>query len=254
MSDGVSLHPIEPALVHRYVEAVGGALPATAVVPVVPGWSEALVAAARRGYAGARRGEEAGANLVSAGLARALATVHPSFLLPGAGLTFWEARIDRGIGMLLRPPSRLFGEAGLAVPAARAMPIRLDAGGGTMGGAHVPARLMPQLRVLLAEREARLVRRLVEAELDAVPLFGLLLEAVAYADERGLGLYEALDVVVPDLPGANPPGAVVVGPDRRRLDPALRARLEEAAKPPKKPGLLARLFGRGGGGQEDVKT
>ncbi len=245
MSDGCSLHPIDPELVRRYVAAVGGALPAEALVVATtdPVWSERLLAKAGRGYEGALRGEEAAANTVSLGLARVLATAHPSFYLPGAGFSFWEARIDRGLGMLLRPPSRLFGEAGLETAAARAMPIRVDASGGGMGGAFVPARLVPRLRALLEEREARLVRRLVEAERDAVPLYALLLEAVAYADERGLGLYEAIDAIVPDVgaPEANPPGARIVAPDRKRLEPALRKRLEEAAKPPKPPGLLARL-------------
>ena len=250
MSDGTTLHPIDPELVHRYAAAVGGALPAEALVVATtdPVWSERLLERAARGYAGALRGEERGANAVSLGLAQVLATAHPTFYLPGAGFSFWEARIDRGLGMLLRPPSRLFGEAGLETAAARTMPIRLDAGGGAMGGAFVPARLVPRLRALLEERETRLVRRLVEAELDAVPLYGLLLEATAYADERGLGLYEAIDAIVPEAPEADPPGARLVAPDRKRLDPALRKRLEEAAKPPKQPGLLARLRKRGAGG------
>ena len=138
------------------------------------------------------------------------------------------------------------GEAGLVTRAARAMPIRLDLGAGMMGGAHIPARLVPDLQRLLEARTERLVRRLVEAELDGVAILGLWMEAAAYAAERGLGLYEALDVVVPEAPEADPPGARVLVPDRKRLDPALRRRLEEAAKPPKQPGLVARLLGRSG--------
>jgi hypothetical protein len=126
------------------------------------------------------------------------------------------------------------------------MPIRLDLGAGTMGGAHVPARLVPELRRQLEERAERLVRRLIEAELDGVAVLGLLLEATAYAEARGLGLYEALDVITPEAPEADPPGAVLLLPNRKRLDPALRRRLEEAAKPPKQPGLASRLFGRRG--------
>jgi hypothetical protein len=38
----------------------------------------------------------------------------------------------------------------------------------------------------------------------------------------------------------------LVIPDRKRLDRDLRARLEEAARPPREPGMLARLFRRGG--------
>ena len=248
MTDGTTLHPIDPEIVRRYVAAVGGELPVEAVIVATPDpvWGERLLARASRGFEAARRGEEGGANAVSLGLAQLLATAHPTYYLPGTGFSFWEARVDRGLGMLLRPPSRLFAEAGLPPAAARTMPIRLDAAGGAMGGAFVPARLVPQLRRLLEEREARLVRRLVEAELDAVPLYALLLDAVAYADERGLGLYEAIDAVVPAVPEADPPGARILVPDRKRIDPALRKRLEDAAKPPKKPGLLARLRQRRG--------
>lgn len=246
MAELTSLHPLDPDVVAGYVAAVTGAGEARALAPVDPAWAERLLGSARRGYEEARRGKEAGANAVSFGLARLLATAHPTFLLAGAGPTIWEARIDRGLGMLLRPPSRLFGEAGLETVAARAMPIRLDLGAGVMGGAYVPARLVPDLRRLLDERAERLVRRLIEAELDGVAVLGLLMEAAAYAGERGLGLYEAIDVIVPEAPEADPPGTRVLVPNRKRLDPLLRRRLEEAAKPPKQPGLAARLFGRRG--------
>lgn len=243
MSELTSVHPYDPETVAAYVAAVT-ATEAPAIHPRDPAWSERLVVRARRGFERARDGNEAGANAVSYGLAQTLATVHPTFLLAGAGPTIWEARIDRGLGMLMRPPSRLFGEAGLPTAAARAMPIRIDLGAGVMGGAHVPARLVPDLRRLLDERAERLVRRLVEAEQDGVAILGLLMEAAAYAGDRGLGLYEAIDVVTPEAPEADPPGAQLILPNRKRLDPALRRRLEEAAKPPKQPGLAARLFGR----------
>ena len=250
MAELSSVHPLDAEVVARYVAAVTGTGTGTgegrALVPADPAWGERLVVSARRGYGDACRGKEAGANAVSFGLAQLLATVHPTFLLVGAGPTIWEARVDRGLGMLLRPPSRLFGEAGLGTAAARAMPIRLDLGAGVMGGSYVPARLVPDLRRLLDERAERLVRRLIEAERDGVAILGLLMEAAAYAGDRGLGLYEAIDVIVPEAPAADPPGAQVLLPDRRRLDPALRRRLEEAAKPPKQPGLGARLFGRRG--------
>src|SRR3712207_5599918 len=141
--------------------------------------------------------------------------------------------------MLLRPPSRLFLDAGLGLRAARTMPIRLDLARGMMGGAFVPARLVPQLERLLEDRTARLLRRLTDAELDAVPVLGLMMEACAYARARDFGLFEAIDVVVPDAPEANPPGARVSAPDRKQLDPALRRRLEQAVKANKPPGLLA---------------
>lgn len=248
MSERASLHPLDPELVARYTRAVLGDLDPEAVAPSHPAWSRELIAAARRGYARALEGNELGANAVTYGLARALAAVHPTFYLPGAGLTQWEARIDRGAGMLLRPPSRLFGEFGLPIAAARTMPIRLDGHASSMGGAHVPARLVPGLQELLGTRETRLVRRLVDAEMDPAPIFATLLAATAYAHERGLGLYEALDVVLPEAPAMQPPGIQIVFLQDKQIDPELRKRLEEAAKPPKpakKPGLFARLLGRG---------
>ncbi len=244
MAELCTLHPLDLGLVTRYAQAVTGSETIRPLVPVDPAWGERTLTAAREGYARALVGSEAGANAVSYGLAQVLATTQPTFLLPGAGLTVWEARIDRGVGMLLRPPSRLFVDAGLAVPAARAMPIRLDLHRGLMGGAHVPARLVPDLTRLLETRTERLLRRLTEAELDAVAVLGLLLQACAYASERNLGLYEALDVITPEAPESMPPGGRVFVADRKRLDPTVRKRLEAVAKPPKQPGLLARLFGR----------
>jgi hypothetical protein len=104
---------------------------------------------------------------------------------------------------------------------------------------------MPDFEQLLDKRLERLVRRLIDAELDGVSVMGLVIEAVRYAREQGLGLYEAIDVITPDAPEAVPPGARVIVADRKRLDPALRHRLEKAAKPPKKPGLIRRMLGRG---------
>lgn len=245
MTEICTLHPLDLDVVDRYVRAVVAEEGAGALGMGDPVWERRVLAVARRGYAGALEGREGGANAVGYGLAQVLATAEPTFVLPGAGLSLWEARIDRGLGMLLRPPSRLFGEAGVPVVAARAMPIRLDAGAGLMGGAFVPARLVPELRRQLEARAERLVRRLIAAELDGVAMLGLMMEAVGYAADRGLGLYEALDVVTPEAPEGDPPGAVVVLPDRRRLEAALRRRLEAAAKPPKKPSLAARLLGRG---------
>src|SRR5688500_450239 len=130
-------------MVARYVAAVRGELAAEGLVPAAPGWAGRERARARAGYARALAGHEAGANAVSYGLARVLGSAEPVFSLPGLGLTQLEAKFDRGMGMLLRPPSRLFAAAGLETAAARAMPIRLDAAGGMMGGAVVPPRLAP---------------------------------------------------------------------------------------------------------------
>ena len=251
MSELASLHPFDPAFVARYVAAVQGEMTASELLPTAPAWAEREIERARIGYARAEGGNEAGANAVSYGLARMLAAVEPVFFLPGLGFTQLEAKFDRGIGMLLRPPSRLFGDAGLATVAARAMPIRLDASGGIMGGAFMPPAQMPRFRDLLEQRMDRLARRMVEADLDAPAFVGLLLEVSAYAADRGLGLVEASDVVVPGVPASQPPGLQLIAPDRKRLDRDLRRRLEEAARPPKQPGLVARLFGRAGAAPRD---
>ncbi|HEU5430287.1 MAG TPA: hypothetical protein VFU81_01415, partial [Thermomicrobiales bacterium] len=180
MSEAYTLHPFDEALVARFVRAVLGEAPPESVAPAAPDWSRRTIAAAQRGYAAALTGSEEGANAATAAFAQIAATAQPTFYLPDAGLTVWEARIDRGIGMLLRPPSRLFGDAGLPTPAARAMPIRLDPAGGMMGGAYIPARLVPDLQRLLDAKLERLVRRLVDAELDGVAILGQLMATADY--------------------------------------------------------------------------
>jgi hypothetical protein len=114
-----------------------------------------------------------------------------------------------------------------------------------MGGAYVPARLMAEFDRLLEARLERSVRRLVEAEADGVEVMGLMMETVAYARANGLALFEAMDVVSADGDAPGLPSARIVVADKRRLDKALRHRLEQAAKPPKKPGLWSRLTHRG---------
>jgi hypothetical protein len=240
-----TLHPLDLGIVRWYVEAVTGDAEIARLSGVPTVWQERMISSARNGYERAVKGEEAGANAVSFGLAQALATAQPTFIPTGVGLTIWEARIDRGIGMMMRPPSRLFIEAGLDPVAARTMPIRLDLTRGLMGGAFIPARLVADVERLLDERMVRQLRRLADAEVDGIAVLGLMLDACAYARRQGLGLYEAMDVITPEAPEADPPGARVVVAGRKRLDPALRRRLEAAAKPPKPPGLIARLRGRG---------
>lgn len=230
----VSLHPFDPEVATRYVRALGSGQP--------PGpWRAWWDSAAPAALDGAREGSEDAANVISLGLARALAQEHPTFVQQGFGLTTWEARVDRGVGMLMRPPSRLFVEAGLDRQVVQAMPIRLDLQRGLMGGAYVPARLVGDLHELLEFRLDRMARRLHEAEYDPIAMLGLMFEAVDYARDRGLGLYEALDAVGPPIPGM-----VLVEPDPKRMDRELRRRIEQAIKPAKGPGLLTRLLGRGG--------
>lgn len=247
MSEFATLHPFDPAFVARYVAALRGELSPAELLPAAPGWAERELERARRGYQRAleRQRDEAAANAISLGLARLLAAVEPVYYVPDMGFTQIEARIDRGLGMLLRPPSRLFADAGLEMAAARAMPIRLDASGGSMGGAYMPPALTEQFREQLESRMERLARRMAEAEMDGPAYIGQLLDVAAYVCDRGLGLYEATDVFVPGVAESLPPGLRLVQPDRKRLPRELRTRLEAAARPPREPGLIARLFTRG---------
>lgn len=217
----VSLHPIDPDLVQRYVTSQV-ATPAMRVRP----------------------GDPAAAIRLTHGLATALSQSTPAFVASDAfGLTFWEAQVDRPLGMLMRPPARLFIEAGLDVAVARAMPTRLDFQMGMMGGAYIPARLIDQACQLLDEHMERSVQRLVAAEYDPVASMGLMYEAFAWARSRNLGLYEALDVMGPA--GEGVPASAVIRADRKRLDRQVAARIEAYRKPPKKPGLFQRMLGRG---------
>ena len=197
--------------------------------------------AVQRGAVGLQwleRGDSRAPDLVSHALATFLAEQRPSFVLFEISLTNWEAQIDRGVGMLLRPPARLLIDAGMERALAQRFPIRLDHTKGMMGGAFVPPHLIGQLERLLEDRLERHLRRLVEANLDAVANMGLMLQALAYAREQGTGLLEAIDVV-DDLD----PSMRVVVADRKRLPRELRSRLEVKAKPPRRPGLLARMLG-----------
>ena len=242
MSEFATLHPYDPQFVRAYVAAVRGELPGAELLPGAPDWANRELARAQRGYRRALTGDEAGANMVSHELARLLGAGMPVYFVPGAGLTQLEARFDRGLGMLLRPPSRLFMDAGLESAAARRMPIRLDASGGSMGGAFLSPTLVPQFRAQIEARLERLARRMAEAEMDAPAYVGILLEATTFAESHGLGLFEAADVVVPGVVESEPPGLTLLQPDRKRLAKPLRQQLEEAARPPKEPGLFARIF------------
>lgn len=240
--DVISLHPFDPAIAERYVAALNGTL------PPLPAWSSWWSDALPKALAQARAGDEKAANRISLGLAWALADEHPSYLIPGFGLSIWEARIDRGVGMLLRPPSRLFVDAGMDVAISRAMPIRLDTQLGMMGGAYVPPRLVPQLHDLLETRFDRTVRRLVAAEYDPLAIMGPVREAMDRARAQGHGLFEALDAFGPD--GQGMPGMRVFMADPKRMDRAFRQRIELARREPRKQGFFKRLLRRTSGSQQ----
>jgi hypothetical protein len=180
-------------------------------------------------------------NDLTFGLAGWLAARQPVFAQRALCLSSWEARVDRGSGMLLRPPSRLFVDAGLDPAVARSMPIRIEGGDALMGGAHVPARLMGDYLERLERHSDRSVRRLDEAELDGPELTALLLQAARFSAAHGLGLYEAVDLLDGSDPGSWPPGSTVIAKATDRADVE---RLRLATLPPKEPGLIARLFGK----------
>lgn len=170
-----------------------------------------------------------------------LSTSEPVFARRGLSLSSWEARVDRGSGMLLRPPSRLFIDAGLDPAIARAMPIRIESGDGMMGGAWVPARLIDQYLERLDAHLERSVRRMNEAELDGAAMMGLMHEAARYAGQKGYGLYELVDLLDPADRSTWPSGVQVI---THTTDKGLEERIRLATEPPKEPGLIARLFGR----------
>jgi hypothetical protein len=236
-----SLHPFDEAVAHDFLRWVtSGAL-------VGSGGSTGNRALARGAIESIETGREHGRFELTLALARELAEHHPTYFLGGISLTSWEARIDRGIGMLMRPPSRLMIDSGIEPAVARTLPIRLDLSRGMMGGAYIPARLVPDLERLLETRLQRTVRRLIEAEWDGVGILGFMMELTAYARANELAIFEAMDVVTPDGEALGISGARVISADRRRLDKELRKRLELAAKPPKNPGFWSRLRPKGGG-------
>ena len=143
--------------------------------------------------------------------------------------------------MLLRPPSRLFIDAGLDPAIARAMPIRIESGDGLMGGAWVPPRLVGQYLERLDTHLERSVRRMNEADLDGAALMGLMYEAARYASQNGFGLYEMVDLLDAADRSSWPPDARVV---THSTDKALGERIRLATQPQKEPGLVARLLGR----------
>lgn len=231
-----SLHPIDTDVLDHFVQAVGGSAQPDATW--LAWWRDDYARLLDR----AAHGDERASAHLTAGLATALGHANPSIASLTFSLTMWEARIDRGMGMMLRPPARLFQDHGLHPAVARTMPIRLDAQLGAMGGSWIPDRLIDQAARYLDERLERTVARLVEAELPAIDVFAAAYLAVETARAARLGLYEAVDVIGPG--GEAWPGMEITIPTADLLDPQVRRRVEEATHRPKKPGPLSRLFQR----------
>lgn len=224
-----SLHPVTSDYVRAFLDACSGGET-----------RDPVLEHARQGLAWMRVGDSRGPDLVTHSLATYLAQRLPSFVIPDVSFSTWEASIDRGIGMLLRPPSRIFVDAGLDRQHAHQFPIRLDSNRGTMAGSWIPAHLIPQFGELLESRMARHVKRLQESEREPVLTIATLLEAVRWAQSQDTGLLEAMDVLHDGMATSE----VVYFASRKAVESDLRKRLEEAAKAPKRPGVVARMLGR----------
>ncbi|HWV25149.1 MAG TPA: hypothetical protein VNZ58_13235 [Thermomicrobiales bacterium] len=231
----MSLHPFDPEVAGRYVAAVKGEAEPDAA------WRSWWTPSLREAVGEMASGNESASNRLTLGLAWALASEYPSFTQMGFSLTTWEARVDRGIGMLMRPPSRLFVDAGLERSAVLSMPIRLDMmGGGMMGGAYVPAQSMARLAEVTDSHLERMAKRLHDAENDPYAVLDLMQRAISYAREQGLGLYEAQDAIgTASVPGLR----LVEASDRKRMDPVLRERIRAAIEAEKRNrGFFSRFF------------
>ena len=178
---------------------------------------------------------------LTGGLGAWLARRQPVFAADGLSLTGWEARVDRGISMMLRPPSRLFVEAGVAPERVRILPVRVDLHGAMMGGCYIPSHLIPQVEERLDQKLEVTVRRMTEGELDAVRLQSVMMAAARYARENGLGLFEVSGLIDSQDSRTWPPGGIVVS---QPVDQLIVDRITAVLHPPKPPGRINRLFNR----------
>lgn len=222
----ICLHLYSPDIASRYIQALRGE-----ESPAWSWWQDDLPTLL------ANEVSEQEANRLTSGLALAMAEAHPTFYYDGCGLTPWEAMIDRGVGMIMRPPARIFVDHGHNPYLIDAMPIRLDLqGGGPMAGAWIPPHLIPKLHQMIETRLDLWAKRIHEAELDPYPLLTTFHMATEEAMKQGLGLIESLDVL--------PPGSrVVETPDRKKMDPAMRERIQAAIAEDKQ-SLMDKLFRR----------
>lgn len=178
------------------------------------------------------------ANRLTGGIVLAMAEQFPTFYFNSTSLTHWEAMIDRGIGMLMRPPARIFVDHGHNPYLIDKMPIRLEMQGGfPMGGAWIPPHLVPRLHEMIDKRLETWAKRINDAEMDPYPMLTTIHMATEEAMKRGLGLIESMDVL--------PPGSTIVQtPNRKQMDPAIRERIDLALKEEKQ-SLMDKLFRRG---------
>ena len=223
----VCLHLYSPEIATQYIQSLRGEQS-----PAWSWWQSDLPEFLTREVS------EAEANRLTSGIVLAMAEQYPTFYFDATGLTHWEAMIDRGVGMLMRPPARIFVDHGHNPYMIDKMPIRLEMQGGfPMGGAWVPPHLIPKLHEMIDTRLDLWARRLHEAEMDPYPMLTTIHMATEAAMEQGLGLIESMDVL--------PPGSrVIETPDRKKMDSAMRERIDLAIKEEKQ-SLMDKLFRRG---------
>lgn len=223
----VSLHLYSPEIATKYINTLRGE-----ESPEWNWWQDDLKEIFSRPMS------EDEANRVTSGIALAMADQLPSYYYAFCGLTHWEAMIDRGVGMLMRPPARVFVDHGYNPYLIDKMPIRLEMQGGfPMGGAWVPPHLIPKLQEMIEQRLDLWAKRLHEAEMDPYPILTTFHLAVEEASKQGLGLIESMDVLQPG-------SQVIETPDRKKMDPALRERIDLALKEDKQ-SLMDKLLRRG---------
>lgn len=221
----ITMHLYSPETAIRYVQALRGE-----GTPPWIWWEDDLRALVQRPL------DELSANRITTGLALAMAEDQPTFHYEGFGLTPWEALIDRGVGMLMRPPARVFVDNGVPPVFVGSMPIRLDLHGGIMAGAWIPPHLIDKLDQLVELRLELWAKRLHVAEADPYPMLATMRMVTDAAKSSGLGLIEAINVLPPNA-------RVVETPNRKKMDPAIRARID-AALAEEKQSLMGRLFGK----------
>lgn len=218
----ITVHLYDPEIADAYIDALRGRS-----VPQWDWWQGDLPGLLAPDM------DEAAASRIGTGLALAMASTHPTYHFDGFGLTPWEAMYDRGVGMFMRPPARVFVDHGINPIVTGRMPIRLDLQGGIMAGAWIPPHLIPQLDQMIEERLERWAKRIHEAEVDPYPLLATMRMVTDDALRNSLGLIEAINILAPGF-------QVVETPDRKRMNGALRARIDAAIEPEKK-GFLDRF-------------
>lgn len=222
----ITMHLYSPEIATRYIQALRGE-----ISPAWSWWDDELMELMKQPLS------ELAANRISSGLALAMADELAIFHCDGLGLTPWEATIDRGLGMLMRPPARAFVDNGVHPLLLHSMPIRLDLQGGIMAGAWIPPHLIDKFDQLVDIRLELWAKRINEAESDPYPLLAAMRMVADEAKATGLGVIEAINVIQPGT-------QVIETPNRKQMDQHLRARID-AALAEEKTGLFNKLFRKG---------